>query len=201
MQRKPKWKRKCVRGCPVRRRWEACIYQRPTRCEKPPGTETPVSSGNKKMIKSDLISHRRQAKTHICHSETDATAPPSHFSLPHSQSSSHSLIHYTFPSLMFFSYLGSYHIPSQTPAPRAFKSHAHTRFLVASAFYHLTCPYNLLLTISVMGFAVITSIWSKTKWGKKTADWQIPSRNMDTHKACVHLCERLPKSASSYLKS
>lgn len=69
---------------------------------KPPGTETPVNSGNKKMIKSDLMSRRRQAKTHICHGETDVTAPPSHFSLPHSHSSSHSFIHYTLPSLMFF---------------------------------------------------------------------------------------------------
>lgn len=102
MQRKPKQKRKCIRGCPAQRRREACIYQHCTRCKKPPGMETPVNSGNKKMIKSDLMSRRRQAKTHICHSETDVTAPPSHFSLFHSHSSSHSLTHYTLPSLMCF---------------------------------------------------------------------------------------------------
>lgn len=60
---------------------------------KPPGTETPVNSGNKKMIKSDLMSRRRQAKTHICHRETDVTAPPSHFSLPPSLTLQQSLIH------------------------------------------------------------------------------------------------------------
>lgn len=65
---------------------------------KPPGTQTPVNSGNKKMIKSDLMSHCHQAKTHICHSETDVTAPPSHYPLPDSHSRSHSLI--TLLSLM-----------------------------------------------------------------------------------------------------
>lgn len=63
---------------------------------KPPGTETPVNPGNKKMIKSDLMSRRRQAKTHICHSETDVTAPPTHFSRPpsltHTPAVAHSFI-------------------------------------------------------------------------------------------------------------
>lgn len=56
------------------------------------------------------MSCRRQAKTHICHCETDAPTPPPHFSLPHSHSSSHSLIHYTLLSLMgfFFSYQDPY---------------------------------------------------------------------------------------------
>ena len=65
----------------------------PQKKKKPPGTETPVNSGNKKMIKSDLMSRRRQAKTHICHSETDVTAPPAHFSLPHPLTLLQSLIH------------------------------------------------------------------------------------------------------------
>lgn len=63
---------------------------------KPPGTETPVNPGNKKMIKSDLMSRRRQAKMHICHSETDVTATPSHFSLSpsltHTLATAHSFI-------------------------------------------------------------------------------------------------------------
>lgn len=84
---------------------EACIYQRHARCEKPPGTQTPVNSGNKKMIKSDLMSRCRKAKTHICHSKTDVTAPPSH-----TQPVTHSFI--TLPSLMFSPYLGLYHIAS-----------------------------------------------------------------------------------------
>lgn len=73
------------------------------------------------MIKSDLMSCRRQAKTHICHCETDAPTPPSHFSLPHSHSSSHSLIHYTLLSLMgFFFPIKTHTFPNQTP--EAFKS-------------------------------------------------------------------------------
>lgn len=111
---KPKKERNCIKGCTVWGRREACIYQRRAPCKKPPGTETPVNSGNKKMIKSDLMSCRRQAKTHICHCETDAPAPPSHFSLPHSHSSSHSLIHYTLLSLMEFFVFLSRPIPSQT---------------------------------------------------------------------------------------
>ena len=126
----------------------------PQKKKKPPGTETPVNSGNKKMIKSDLMSRRRQAKTHICHSKTDVTAPPAHFSLPpsltRSHSSSHSFIHYT---LMF----SPIEAPDRTaPAPRslpsgAFKSHAHSRLPVASAFNHLTHTHNLLLTFSTGG--------------------------------------------------
>ena len=112
-----------VRGRPVWRRRAACIYQhraRRRKKKKPPGTETPVNSGNKKMIKSDLMSRRRQAKTHICHSETDVTAPPAHFSLPpsltRSHSSSHSFIHYT---LMF----SPIEAPDRTaPAPRSLPS-------------------------------------------------------------------------------
>lgn len=78
-----KQKRKCISSTrsPVWRRGEekkpknAYIYQRSLR--EPPGTETPVSPGNKKMIKSDLILCCCQAKRHICQSQTDATAPPS----------------------------------------------------------------------------------------------------------------------------
>jgi len=77
---------------------EACIYQRHALCRKPPGTETPVNSGNKKMMKSDLMSRRHQAKTHICHSETDVTAPPSHFALLITLSL-HTAAHTRFPLL------------------------------------------------------------------------------------------------------
>ena len=52
-----------------------------------------VNPGNKEMIKSDLMSRRRrrrQAKTHIRHSQTDVPAPPSGSS-PLNHSLTHSL--------------------------------------------------------------------------------------------------------------
>lgn len=60
----------------------AYIYQRRAGRHHHQGTETPVKPGNKKMIKSHLVSRsrcrRRQARAHICHGETDVAAPPSH---------------------------------------------------------------------------------------------------------------------------
>lgn len=137
-----KKKRNCIKGCTVWGRREACIYQLHAPCKKPPGTETPVNSGNKKMIKSDLMSCRRQAKTHICHCETDAPTPPSHFSLPHSHSSSHSLIHYTLLSLMgfFFSYQDPYLPKPDSRSLQITLNSTNTCFPVGSSHTHtLSC--------------------------------------------------------------
>lgn len=119
-----------LRGCAARRRREARIYQPRARRESHQGTETPVNSGNKKMIKSDLMSRRRrrQAKTHICHSESDAAAaPPSRFPLPNTPPGAHSFITLP-PSSDVSSHRAQLHKPSMN-APRAFKQPAHTHIL------------------------------------------------------------------------
>lgn len=118
------------------------------------------------------MSHRRQAKTHICHRETDVTAPPSHFYTP-SLTLWQSLIHSLHSPIsdVFFPIQAHIIYPSK-PSPHEPPNHMYTHpFPVASASYHLTHTHNLLLTISAMGFAMIIPIWSKTKaWEKLLTD-------------------------------
>lgn len=134
-----KQKRECINSTrsPVWRRGEpknAYIYQRLLR--EPPGTETPVSPGNKKMIKSDLILCCCQAKTHICHSQTDATAPPSHPT--HTPLHSTPVIHYT-----------RFHPPTSVSS----QSRLFMFVSLAPAFRHWD-KHNLFLMFSALRFAV-----------------------------------------------
>lgn len=171
----------------------------PRLLRKPPGTETPVNPGNKKMIKSDLMSRRRQAKMHICHSETDVTAPPSHFSLSPSLSDSltlrQPLIHSLHsPISDVSSHLGPYRAPSRPPSLRI----ACTHYCSLCFLLSFLCTYNLLLMIPAVGFAIIVFICSKTKAGE-AADFTEEDR--ETHEECMHLCKCESATAQSLSES
>lgn len=120
----------------------------------------------------------RKAKTHICHSKTDVTAPPSHIPLTLNQSLTHSLLYY----LMFFPYLDLYHIVSYIyTKPSPLSLHMHTPIFLWLLPSFMWLPHEICCSqFELRGF-----YWLFSYEAKQSVDTLLRDKSGYTKHVCL----------------